>query len=188
MPPSAMTVTPALAGHLGDLEHGGDLRDADAGDDPGGADRSRADADLDGVGAGVDERLGRLGGGDVAGDDRAVPHGRAARAPSRPRSVEWPWAVSTTRASTPASISALARSMHVGAGADGGGDPQAAVGVLGGVGEVDLFWRSLMVMRPRRYAVVVDDRQLLDLVVAEQLLGLGQRGAHRRGHQARRRS
>ena len=36
----------------------GELRHADAGDDARGADRARADADLDGVGAGVDQRLG----------------------------------------------------------------------------------------------------------------------------------
>ncbi len=41
-------------GDLGAVEDGRDLGHADAGDDPGGADRTRPDADLHGVGAGVD--------------------------------------------------------------------------------------------------------------------------------------
>src|SRR5207248_9907473 len=49
-------------------EDGGDLGDADAGDDARGADGAGADADLDSVGAGVDQVLGALGGGDVSGD------------------------------------------------------------------------------------------------------------------------
>ena len=46
----------------------GELRHADTGDDARGADRARPDADLDGVGAGIDQRLGAFGGGDIAGD------------------------------------------------------------------------------------------------------------------------
>ncbi len=45
------------------------MRHADAGDDAGGADAARADADLDGVRPGVDQRAGAFGGGDVASDD-----------------------------------------------------------------------------------------------------------------------
>ena len=48
-----------LAGGERRLVDGGDLGHAHAGDDAGGADRAGADADLDGVGAGVDERLRR---------------------------------------------------------------------------------------------------------------------------------
>ena len=59
---------------------GGELRHADAGDDAGGADRARPDADLDRVGAGVDQRLRALAGRDVAGDDRDLV-GRALDAP-----------------------------------------------------------------------------------------------------------
>ena len=49
------------------VHDGGELRHADAGDDARGADRARADADLDGVGAAIDQRLGAFGGGDIAG-------------------------------------------------------------------------------------------------------------------------
>ena len=45
---------------LGGLDDRGELRHADARHHAGGADRARADADLDGVGAGIDQRLGAL--------------------------------------------------------------------------------------------------------------------------------
>jgi hypothetical protein len=53
----------------GNVCDGADLRDTDARDDTRRTDRARADADLDGVGAGVDECERRLIGHDVAGDD-----------------------------------------------------------------------------------------------------------------------
>jgi hypothetical protein len=45
------------------------LRHADTGDDAGGADRPRTDADLDGISAGIDQRLRALLRRDIAGDD-----------------------------------------------------------------------------------------------------------------------
>ena len=56
----------------GDVGDRGDLRHADARDDAGRADRARADADLDRIRAGVDQRQRRLGRHDVAGDDLLV--------------------------------------------------------------------------------------------------------------------
>ena len=55
---------------LGRFQDGGELRHADAGDDAGGADRARPDADLDRVRAGVDQRLRALARRHIAGDDR----------------------------------------------------------------------------------------------------------------------
>ena len=111
-PPSAMTGTPAGLAGQGGLVDRGDLGDADAGDDAGRADRARADADLDRVGAGVDERLGARRGWRrcrrstwtcrVAGSVLS----RWTMSSSR---RTWPWAVSATRTSTPASISVVAR-------------------------------------------------------------------------------
>jgi hypothetical protein len=56
-PPSAITGTPCLLGFLGAFHDRGELRHADAGDHAGGADRARADPDLDRIGSGVDQRL-----------------------------------------------------------------------------------------------------------------------------------
>ena len=68
MPPSAMTGTPAALGDGDGIQERGQLRHADAGDDARRADRARADADLDRIGAAVDQRPRRLAGRDVAGD------------------------------------------------------------------------------------------------------------------------
>jgi hypothetical protein len=58
MPPSAITGMPCLVGLLGGFHDGGELRHADTGDDARGADRARADADLDRIRTGIDQRLG----------------------------------------------------------------------------------------------------------------------------------
>ena len=50
----------------------GELRHADPGDHAGRADRARPDADLDRVGAGLDQRAGALGGRDIAADDLGI--------------------------------------------------------------------------------------------------------------------
>jgi len=46
--------------HFHAIGDGGQLRHPNAGDDARGADRTRADADLDGVRTGLDQRPGRL--------------------------------------------------------------------------------------------------------------------------------
>ena len=61
MPPSAMTGTSAFLRGFRRIHDRGELRHADAGDDAGGADRARADADLDRVRAGIDQRLRAVG-------------------------------------------------------------------------------------------------------------------------------
>ena len=86
MPPSAITGTPCLRHSLDGVDDRGELRHADAGDHAGGADRARADADLDRVGAGLDQRPRALGGRDVAGDDLGVVRQPADLA-RRPRST-----------------------------------------------------------------------------------------------------
>ena len=68
MPPSAMMGMPAFGAARVGFGDGGDLRHARAGDHAGGADGAGADADLDGVGAGVDQGHGAVVGGDVAGE------------------------------------------------------------------------------------------------------------------------
>ncbi len=56
---------------------GGELGDADAGDDAGGADGAGALADLDGIGTAVGEEGDAGGAGDVAGDDGEIGEGGA---------------------------------------------------------------------------------------------------------------
>ena len=61
---------------------GRDLRDADARHHPGGADRPRAHAHLDGIDARIDEGLSPLTGGDVAADDLHTREGGVPFEPS----------------------------------------------------------------------------------------------------------
>jgi hypothetical protein len=68
MPPSAISGTPVPLQRRGHVVDGHDLRHAHARHDAGGADGARADADLDGVRAGLDQRQRRRAGGDVAAD------------------------------------------------------------------------------------------------------------------------
>ena len=79
MPPSAMIGTPFAAARR--VHHGGQLRHADAGNDPRRANRARADPDLDRVRTRVGERLCGIGGGDIAGDD--LDRVRHATSPAR---------------------------------------------------------------------------------------------------------
>jgi hypothetical protein len=58
-----------LLRRLDRFEQRGELRHADARHNAGGADGARTNADLDRIGAGIDERLGTVGGRDIAGDD-----------------------------------------------------------------------------------------------------------------------
>ena len=162
---------PAARRHAHDR---GQLRHADAGDDPRGADRARADADLDRVGAGLDQGRRRLAGGDVAGDDLGARWTAGARRPRcRARPREWPCAVSTTITSAPAAISASARSMPGVARAGGGTDAQPALRVLAGVREALRLLDVLDRDQADQAVGVVDHEQLLDPVLVQQLHGLG---------------
>ena len=66
------------AGLGGALQHGGELRAAHAGHHPGGAHRAGADADLDDVGAGLDQ-VAHAGGGDDVARRRPARRGSSAR-------------------------------------------------------------------------------------------------------------
>jgi hypothetical protein len=77
MPPSATgSGRPSSGGLRGDVERR-ELGDADAGDDPRRADRARALADLDRVGAAVREEFDAGGARDVARDERERGEGPA---------------------------------------------------------------------------------------------------------------
>ena len=67
------------------------------------------DADLDRVGAGVDQRLRAGAGGDVAADDVDPVDVVLEPGDHLQHAAEWPCAVSTMSTSTPASTSASAR-------------------------------------------------------------------------------
>ena len=89
----------------GDLDHGRDLRDTDAGHDARRADRARADADLHAVHAGVDERLGGLAVTMLPAMSCRFGYALLIAFTRSMTPFVWPCAVSTITTSTPASTS-----------------------------------------------------------------------------------
>ena len=85
---------------------------------------------------------------------------------------EWPWAVSTTMTSQPASISISERRKPCLAHRRRGRDAQAALPVLGGVGIGDLLLHVLHGDQADAAEMVVDHQQLLDAELVQQALGL----------------
>ena len=167
--------------HAAALQRGGDvvdrhdLRHADAGHDARGADRARADADLDRVGAGLDQRARRGAGGDVAADHvdlrivlldpaHALDHALAVAV----RGVDHDRVDAGLHQRLDALLGALAH-------ADRGAHAQAAGGVARGVGEAGLLGDVLDGDQALELEGVVDHQQALELVLVQQRLGLGRR-------------
>jgi hypothetical protein len=84
---------------------------------------------------------------------------------------EWPWAVSTTSRSTPASTSSGAF-LRAGPDADGGADAQAAEAVLAGERVLGGLEDVLHGDQPAQLEVAVDDEHALEPVLVHQGLGL----------------
>ena len=164
----------ALAARLDHVEDRGELRHADAGDDAGGADRAGADADLDRIGAGIDQRLGAVGGGDIAGDRsgsswraggfaappsmHAVRNGRARCRPPAHRRRRRTAPRRARRRPSPVPVAAAAR--------------RRPCSSLQASGKRCAFSMSLTVIEADAAISLVDDDQLLDAVLVQQALGL----------------
>ena len=110
MPPSAMTGTPRSCAARAGFGDSGDLRHARAGNHARGADGAGADADLDGVGAGIDQRQRALVGGDVAGDQSTSGKRLFTSRTASSTREEWPCAESMARTSARACTISAARS------------------------------------------------------------------------------
>ena len=136
------------------------------------------DPDLHAVGSGGDHGVDGFAGDDVAADDLDVE-----AALDLLDDVEHALAVAVggvddeqVDAGGDQRLGPLER---VGADADRGGDPQATALVLGGGGVLGLLLDVLDRDEAAQRAGVVDDRQLLDAVLPEDVLGLLERGAER---------
>ena len=106
------------------LEHRGELRAPDAGHHPGRAHRAGPDADLDDVGAGLDQCAGALGGDHVAGHhrDRRVERADGAERLDHPVLVA---VRGVDDQAVDAGVEQLGRlGPDVAVDPDGGGDPQ----------------------------------------------------------------
>ena len=161
----------------------GQLRHADAGDNPRGADRTGTDADLDRIGAGIDQRLRAFLGRDIAGDHLhgvgkpldAVdgfqhPRGMAVRGVDHDQidaGVDQP-------------LGALVTAL-----ADGGRgrDPQPALRVLAGQGMRDRLFHVLHGDQSDAAVLIVDHQQFLDAVLVQHPLRLVLADAFAHRHQ-----
>jgi len=153
------------------IHDGGELRHADAGNDARGADRARADANLDGIGAAVDQRPGAFAGGDVAGH-----HLHRVRQPlDAQHRVEHIFGMAV-RGVDHDQIDA-GRDQRLGARetlvADRGrgGDAQAALFVLAGVWIGHRLFHVLDGDQTDAAILIIHHQQLLDAVLMQQALG-----------------
>ena len=163
----------------GGFQHGGELRHADPGDHPRGADAAGPDADLHRVHAGRDQCQRAFGRGDIAGDHLHGVGGVLIASTARSTPCEWPCAVSTTMTSASASISARARASPSGPDAGSRGDAQPAKLVL--VRQRMEFGLVHVLDGDQADAAirVIDHQQLLDAVLVQQPPRLD-RARHRR--------
>jgi len=172
-----------LLGDPGALGDRRDLRHPDPRHHAGGADGTRPDADLDGVDAGLDERLRGVRGGDVAGHQLEPGKGRL---DARDR-LQHPLGVAVRRVDDDHVHARLHERVDarvdVGGGAHGGADPQAAEGVLAGVRVLLDLLDVLDGDEPFQVHVVVHHQKLLHPGVLQVLLGLLQGGPDRHRHQ-----
>src|SRR5690606_5361053 len=172
----------ALEGR-GDIGHGTDLRHADTGDDAGGADGARTDADLHTISAGFDQRQGGFSGGDVAADHLQL--GQVLLDPAHTLDHATGMAVSGVHHHyVDAGGGQRADAFFgVGAGADGGPNAQAALIVLGG----QRIGLGLLQVTERHQATqveaIVNHQHLLDAVLVQLGADLFQRRAFQHGDQ-----
>ena len=160
------------AAGLGGLVHGGELRDADTGDHAGGADGARADADLDGVDAGVDHGLRTLAGGDVAADDvHAIERGIGLQAANHVESQLGLTVGGVDHEHVHAGFHQSGSTVvGVAQEADACGDAQTALLILGGVRILFGLDEILDGDQTGQAAFGIDQRQLLDLVLGQQVV------------------
>ena len=127
-----MTGNADLVGSGNRFRHSGDLRNADAGNDPGGADGARPDTHLDGIRTGGQHRLGTGLGGDVAADHLHIRIALLDEA----HTVEHRFGVAMRRIHHNDIGAGLDQRRHpvigIRAGADAGAHPQLALPVLAG--------------------------------------------------------
>ena len=172
-----------LRSRLGRFQDRRELRDAHARDDARRADRTRADADLHGIRTGIDQRPGAGGRRHVAGDDlNGIGEFLDARDRIQNllgmamRGIDHHAIDTRVDQEFRAPIAFLA-------GGRGGGDPQAALAVLVGVGVEARLFDILHGEQAHAAIIAIDNEQLLDAMAVEELARLGLRHILAHGHE-----
>ncbi|MCY1410937.1 hypothetical protein D9M71_263160 [compost metagenome] len=167
----------------GDVGDGGNLRYANTGNDTGGADRARADADLDRVRASLGQCASGFAGGDVAADHLDLRVGFLDPANAVDHALGVTVGGVHHHHVDPGVDQCSDALGGIGASADGGADAQAALVVLGrqrvGLGLLDVAEGH----QAAQVEVLVDHQHLLDAVLVELGLHFFQRGAFAGGDQ-----
>src|SRR5580700_1479914 len=165
------------------LGDGGDLRHAGAGYDTRGANRTRADADLDAVGAGTRQFAGAVESGDVAGQQL---HLRQFRFHQLYR-LEHLGGVAVSAVDGEhvnfgfgQFLGALKK---IASCANRRTDAQAPLRVFGGIWILQLLLNVFYGDQSLEVVLVVDDQQFLDAMLVENLLRILERCAHGNGDQ-----
>ena len=159
---------------LSGLVHGGELRNANTGNDTGGADGARTNTDLDGIGTGLDHGLGTGTGADVAADDlHAIEGGIVLQAGDH---------VECQAGLTVGGVDHehIHAGLHQGGGtlpcvaeeADAGGHAQTTLLILGGVRVLFSLDEVLDRDQTSQMTFRINQRQLLNLVLGEQAVGV----------------
>ena len=104
IPPSAMMGTPYSFRNLGRLHDGRELRNPYPCNDPCGTNRSGSDPHFHRIDSCFDEIQGPFLGGHIASDELTIRKIFFGIPDASNTSLEWPWAVSMTKTSTPALI------------------------------------------------------------------------------------
>ena len=130
------------------------------------------DADLDRVGAGLDDRPRALGGRDIADDDLGVVRHPADLVDRLQHPRRMAVRGVDDHDVDPGGEQRLGALQFLAAGAGGGGDAQPPVLVLRGVREELRLLDVLDRDQPGAAVFVVDDQQLLDAVLVQQALGV----------------
>ena len=153
------------------------MRDADAGHDAGRADGARTDADLDGVGASLDEVERGFTGGDVAANHLNVRVIRLDPAHAIQHALRMAVRGVDNNDVDAGCGQRLDALLGAGAGADGGAHPQSFLLVLAGLGVVAGFLDILDRDHAAQLELLVDHQHLLDAVLMQQADGLFLAGA-----------
>ena len=172
-----------LVGFLGTVADSRQLGHADTGHHTGGANAAGADAYLDAACARLNQVVGGGRGGYVARNQRNIRIGGA----NFPHLIQHSLAVAMGRVNAQHVHLGLYQGFHtqhaVRRNANGRAAQQAAVLVLGGIGIFAALFNILNGNQAAQLILVVHNGQLFNAVGGQQLLGLLQRGAHRRGNQ-----
>ncbi len=161
----------------------GNHGDADAGHDASRADRSRADANLDGVDAAIDQGLGGFRRGHVPGDDLDLLEGASEALDHVQHALRMSVCgvdhqhIDVGRDQGVRTLERVARD------ADRGADAEAPQRILAGVGILDGLLDVLDRDEALQPEIVIDDEELLDLLLVQDFLGFVERGANRHGDQ-----